>query len=39
VLVVGFFAAVGQDFVVGEDVVLGVASDPGTVRLQLEMKC
>jgi hypothetical protein len=37
VLVMGFFAAVGEDFVVGENVVLGVAADPGTVRLELEV--
>jgi hypothetical protein len=37
VLVVGFFTAGGEDFVVGEDVVLCVAADPGTVRLELEV--
>lgn len=36
-LVMGFFTAVGEDLVVGENVVLGVAADPGTVRLELEM--
>jgi hypothetical protein len=34
-LVVGFFAAGGEDFVVREDIVLGVAADPGTVRAWL----
>lgn len=37
VLVVGFFAAGGEDFVVREDVVLGMAADPGTARLELEV--
>jgi hypothetical protein len=36
-LVVGFFATAGEDFVVREDIVLGMATDPGTARLELEI--
>jgi hypothetical protein len=39
VLVVGFFAAGCEDLVVREDIVLGVAADPGAVRSSLERRC
>lgn len=37
-LLVSFFAARGEDLVVGEDVILGVAADPGTRRLWLDRR-